>query len=336
MTKEKNKETVKRRKSPLKKFYRAWVIVLVISVVLGAATGIWFMRGGVGTVSNMILDQTDGGIVNVLLLGTDGGGQRSDTIMLVNINSETGKLNILSIPRDTAIAKKDANGNTIGYDKINSYLGKGQYKESKGEIDEAEELIIAEVKKITGLPIHYFATVDFDGFIKIIDAMGGVDFYVPENMDYDDPYQNLHIHLKKGQQHLNGQKAHDFMRYRNYNSGRADLARIDAQQSFIKEIVKQKLTAENLSKADEIYKIVDENVKTNYSFDDLMLSFGTISKLTADKVNMYVLPNTPRMINGGSYVIYNTRDNLEKLEEILDEFRSEEQKSERAEVTGEK
>ncbi len=313
-----------------------WIILLILSLGLGIFSGKKILQMPLGERVDLSLDSHEkGGVVNILALGTDESGDRCDTIMLVNINGETGKVNILSIPRDTAIASRNSDGSIIysggvpRYNKINSYLAIGKQEVRKENLKVPEELVIRKVKEITGLPIHYFVTVDFSGFINIIDALGGVDFEVPENMNYDDPSQNLHIHLKKGMQHLDGQAAHDFVRYRNYNDGRADLARVDAQQSFVKALVKQKLTASNLAKIDEIYEIVGENVRTNYSFEALMGSFGTIADLTADKITMYVLPNTPQYIHGLSYVIYNTESNMAELDEILDNFRSKEQKEER-------
>ncbi len=326
-----------KKKKRISKLAIAWVVLLIISLVLGVLSGKKILKMPIGSKINITLDAPEkGGVVNILALGTDDGGYRCDTIMLVNINGETGKVNILSIPRDTAIASRNSNGsiryNANGvpnYNKINSYLAMGKQEEAKGKLEVPEELVVRKVKEITGLPIHYFVTVDFEGFINIIDALGGVDFDVPENMNYDDPAQDLHIHLKKGMQHLDGKAAHDFVRFRNYKDGRADLARVEAQQAFVKALVKQKLTASNLAKIDELYEIIGENVRTNYSFEALMGSLGTIADLTSDKVTMHVLPNTPKMINGLSYVIYNTEENMEKLDEILDDFRSEEQKEKR-------
>lgn len=322
----------KRKKRTMGALGRVWIILLIISLGLGVFSGYKLMQLDIGERINLALDEP-GGVVNILLLGTDEGGNRSDTIMLVNINGETGKVNILSIPRDTAIASRNSDGSIIYnsrgvpvYNKINSYLAIGKQQVAKGKLKVPEELVIRKVKEITGLPIHYFATIDFSGFINIIDALGGVDFEVPENMNYDDPAQNLHIHLKKGMQHLDGQAAHDFVRYRSYKNGRADLARVEAQQNFIKALVDQKLTASNLAKIDDIYEIVNDNVRTNYGFDNLMESFGTIKKLKAEDITMYVLPNTPKMINGLSYVIYNTEENMNELDLILDNFRSEEEK----------
>lgn len=329
----------KKKKRKMRGIFKVWIFLLIISMGLGFYSGVKLMNMDIGERIELSLDSHEpGGVVNILLLGTDDGGDRCDTIMLVNLNGETGMLNILSIPRDTAIASRNSKGSIIYnssgvpvYNKINSYMAIGKQEVAKGNIKVPEELLIRKVKEITGLPIHYFATVDFKGFINIIDALGGVDFDVPEDMNYDDPYQNLHIHLKKGMQHLDGQAAHDFVRFRNYKNGQADLARVDAQQNFIKELIRQKLTVSNLNKIDEIYEVVNKNVRTNYSFEAVMESFGTIKNLSADKSRMYVLPNSPKWINGGSYVIYNTEQNMEELDKILENFRSKEHKANKKE-----
>ena len=319
----------KKKKRRMRGIFKFWIFMIILSASLGIYGGVKLMNMEIGEKINLALDtHKPGGIVNILLMGTDDGGDRCDTIMLVNLNGETGMLNVLSIPRDTAIASRNSSGSIIYnssgvpvYNKINSYMAIGKQQVAKGNIKVPEELVIRKVKEITGLPIHYFATVDFKGFINIIDALGGVDFNVPEDMNYDDPYQNLHIHLKKGMQHLDGQAAHDFVRFRNYRNGQADLARVDAQQNFIKELIRQKLTVSNLNKIDELYEVVNKNVRTNYSFEKVMESFGTIKNLSADKVKMYVLPNSPKWINGGSYVIYNTSENMKLLDEILANFK---------------
>ena len=175
------------------------------------------------------LDQQDEsvGMVNILLLGVDEGGNRSDTIMLVSLNGKTNKVNILSIPRDTRVPVGR------GYQKINAAIGIGKQEVAKGNLQEPEELSVEKVKMLTGLPIHYFMSIDFDGFKEVIDVLGGVDFEVPFNMVYDDPVQNLHINLKAGMQHLDGEAAHDFVRFRQGNPGHkgyatGDLGRIEA------------------------------------------------------------------------------------------------------------
>ena len=244
----------------------------------------------------------DVGVVNILLLGTDEGGMRSDTIMLASLNGRTGKVNILSIPRDTRIRMGK------GHQKINAALGIGTYEVAKGNIQEPEELCVEKVKLLTGLPIHYFMTINFDGFKEFIDALGGVDFEVPFHMKYDDPVQNLHIDIPAGMQHLDGEAAHDFVRFRQGNPGykgyaTGDIGRIQAQQAFIKALVEQKLKPKYLLKAGELFDVVRDNVRTNYTAKDLVKHLGAISKISSENVNMVQLPGAPRTISGVSYYL---------------------------------
>ncbi len=242
------------------------------------------------------------GVVNILLLGVDEGGMRSDTIMLASLNGRTGKLSVLSIPRDTRVL--------VGkyYQKINAAIGIGAQEVRKGNLKEPEELTVQKVKLLTGLPIHYFMSVNFDGFKEIIDALGGVEFNVPFRMKYDDPVQNLHIDLQPGLQVLDGQAAHDFVRFRKGNAGypgyaMGDLGRIEAQQAFIKAVIEQKVNAKYLMKADEIFDVVCRNVRTNYTAKDLIKHLGAISKVDSDLMTMYQLPGAAQTIGGVSYFL---------------------------------
>ena len=262
------------------------------------------------------LDQQDEsvGMVNILLLGVDEGGNRSDTIMLVSLNGKTNKVNILSIPRDTRVPVGR------GYQKINAAIGIGKQEVAKGNLQEPEELSVEKVKMLTGLPIHYFMSIDFDGFKEVIDVLGGVDFEVPFNMVYDDPVQNLHINLKAGMQHLDGEAAHDFVRFRQGNPGHkgyatGDLGRIEAQQAFLRALVEQKLKPQYLLKANDIFDVIRKYVRTNYSARDLIKHLGIIKDITADDVVMHQLPNYTQTIGGASYVICKDAELNELIEE---------------------
>jgi LCP family protein required for cell wall assembly len=257
----------------------------------------------------------DVGMVNILLLGTDESGMRSDTMMLASLNGHTNEVNILSIPRDTRVHI----GNGY-YQKINALLGIGVNKVKRGDekYKEPEEYCVEKVRLLTGLPIHHFMTVNFDGFEEIIDALGGVDFNVPFHMKYDDPVQNLHIDIPAGMQHLDGKAAHGFVRFRQGNPGyrgyaEGDLGRIKAQQEFVRALVAQKLNAETISKAKELFEIVCDNVRTDYTLQDLLQHIGAIEKISSETVNMVQLPGEPRTINGISYFLCNDA----KLEELV-------------------
>jgi LCP family protein required for cell wall assembly len=263
------------------------------------------------------LDKQQGvGMVNVLLLGVDEGGMRSDTIMLVSLNGRTGRLNVLSIPRDTRVV--------IGkyYQKINAAIGVGVQEVKKGRLNEPEELTVQKVKLLTGMPIHYFASVNFDGFKEIIDAVDGVEFDVPFRMKYDDPVQNLHIDLQPGLQILDGKKAHDFVRFRKGNAGypgyaMGDIGRIEAQQAFIKALISQKVRPKYLLRADEIFEVVCKNVRTNYTAKDLIKHLGSIKKINSDIVTMYQLPGSPQTINGVSYYICDNAKTTKLIETVF-------------------
>lgn len=261
--------------------------------------------------------QSDGvGMVNILLLGVDEGGMRSDTIMLASLNGRTGKLSVLSIPRDTRVRV----GNY--YQKINAAIGIGSQEVRKGNLKEPEELTVQKVKLLTGMPIHYFMSIDFDGFKEVIDALGGVEFEVPFRMKYDDPVQNLHIDLQPGLQVLDGEAAHDFVRFRKGNAGypgyaMGDLGRIEAQQAFIKALIQQKVNAKYLLKADELFEVVVRNVRTNYTAKDLIRHLGAISKVDSELMTMYQLPGAAQTIGGVSYFLCDERATQELVDTVF-------------------
>ncbi len=254
-------------------------------------------------------------VVNILLLGVDKDGTRSDTMMVASLNGERDEINILSIPRDTRVKVGSR------YQKINAAIGIGAQEVAKGNLQEPEELSVQKVKLLTGLPIHYFMSVNFDGFKEIIDALGGVDFEIPFHMKYDDPAQDLHIDLKPGMQHLDGEAAHDFVRFRQGNPGykgyaMGDLGRIEAQQAFVRALAEQKLKPKYLLKAGEIFEVVKRNVRTNYTAKDLLRHLGSLSKVSADNVTMIQLPGSAQTISGISYYICNTTE-MNKLAETV-------------------
>ena len=225
--------------------------------------------------------------VNVLVLGGDKVAQNTDTMMLVNFNPVTAKINILSIPRDTKVR---INKKTH---KINAAypLGGG-------------EQAIESVSDLLGVDIKYYVYVDTSTFRKVIDILDGVDYYVPEDMDYDDPIQNLHIHLKKGQQRLNGEKAEQYMRFRQNNRGKvtknydgSDLKRIDAQQNFIRELIRQKVNIVYITKMNDILNVVFNNIDTNITLDEVLKLSKNINKVNADEVTMLKLPGESAYIN---------------------------------------
>ncbi|MBO5364716.1 MAG: LCP family protein [Clostridia bacterium] len=282
-------------------------ICLISSTVLGvlAAKKISEMPFGEQVnIGELDKENDQVGMINFLLIGIDADGTRSDTNMLLSYDGYSDRVNILSFPRDTKVLM---NGHS---QKLNAAMGVGLAK-AKADMDDApEEELIRQVKSLSGLPVHYFVTVDFDGFKEIIDVLGGVEFNIPYNMNYDDPVQNLHIHLKKGQQHLDGQMAHDFVRFRQNNGGSApgeyvmgDEGRIYWQQRFLKALIAQKARPEYFDKLTDIFDVIVKHVRTNYTMQDLLKHVDVIQNLNVNDIESYQLPGDAVYENGVAWYV---------------------------------
>ena len=190
------------------------------------------------------------GFYTVLLCGTDDGNGGSDTIMLAAVDTENKEINVLSIPRDTLVNEDWT------VKKINSAY-------NRGGIDAVQE----QVEKIVGFPVDFYVAVDLNGFIELVNAIDGIDFEVPINMNYDDPAQNLHIHFSAGQQHLDGEEAMEVVRFRHNNDGSGypmqDLDRIKTQQAFLKAVADKLFSLQSVIKIPEFARIFSENVTSS-------------------------------------------------------------------------
>ena len=170
----------------------------------------------------------------VLILGRDtGGGGNTDTMLLASYDVTNQKATVMSIPRDTMV--------NVPWDikKINSvynYYGGG---------DRGIQYLYKEISQLVGFEPDFQVIVEWEAVGEIVDAMGGVWFDVPRNMDYEDPYQDLSIHLKKGYQLLDGEQAMGVVRFRDGANGYkdGDIGRIGTQQAFLKAVLEQPFEA---------------------------------------------------------------------------------------------
>lgn len=220
---------------------------------------------------------------NILVLGVDVEARLTDVMMLCQIDTVNHKMNMLSIPRDTRVS---INGRMT---KINSAYHSGV------------EQTIKSVKELTSLPIHYYYLVNTTAFRDAIDAVDGVDFEVPRDMDYEDPLQNLYIHLKKGYQHLDGNKAEQLVRFRRYPNG--DLGRIEVQHNFFSALIEQKLAAKYVLKIPELYSIISENSSTNMRVVDMLSAGKQLLGIDKSDYSTYTVPGEAKTIDGISYFI---------------------------------
>ncbi len=279
----------------IKKFFLSLSITVLV-LVLALIAYLLFMP--MSSDFQDFLDTPESDKVNILVVGVDKDGVRSDVNMVVSVDPDEMTINLLSIPRDTKVTL--ANGKTS---KLNACIGR----------EDGNELLIEKIKELTGLPIHHFCKLNFAAVRNIVDILGGVEFDVPIDMDYDDPYQDLHIHIKKGLQVLDGEDAEGLLRFRS-GYANADLGRINTQQEFLKEMLRQKLSAKYLIKSPSIIREITKNLDTNMS-GMYMLRYA-LKFRDGDKVefNTYTLPGAPKTIGGASYYICNEAKTRELVE----------------------
>ncbi len=283
----------------IRKYIKIVSLALMLCLVVsgGFLTAYQVVTNQVGAPEEGV-SKIEGKRVNILLMATDESGLRTDTIMVASFDRERQQLNILSIPRDTRV--------TIGNSgqKLNSAYAIGK-----------QELSIKAVRNLIGLPIHYYAVVNPDGFAAIIDELGGVEIDVPQRMKYSDPEQNLYIDLQPGLQVLDGDKAEQFCRFRSYPQG--DIGRVEAQQMFVKALIEQKLNMGLLFKAKAIFEEIEKYLTTNISIGDVGTLIPLLKLLDSEKINTYQLPGESGYIGGISYYLCDRTKTDQLINEVF-------------------
>ena len=196
------------------------------------------------------------GVYTCLLAGSDDGNGKADTVMLGVFDTNAKTASLISIPRDSMVSINGVDR------KVNSAYGLG-----------GPELLRDTVSATLSLPVDYYDMVDLKAFAAIVDEIGGVWFTVPQDMDYDDPIQNLHIHLKAGYQLLNGKNALDLMRFRKGYASQ-DIGRVQTQRAFLVAMVKQAVTLSNITKVTSLIQILNQYVDSDMPLNT-MIFFAT-------------------------------------------------------------
>lgn len=236
---------------------------------------------------NDVIDQYVMKPFNTLVMVRDRVGANTDAIMLININPYDEKISVMSIPRDTIIST-DINGNGEEDDIINMvYAAKGM------DVEKTIEYIGNELN----CNIKYGVVMQLNVFSEVIDSLGPVTFDVPYHMEYDDPYQNLHIYFEKGVQQFNGEDAEKLLRHRKNNEGvestavnGSDIRRIKMQQDFMKAVIEQKTSLFHMRKLREIINIVFDNLNTNAKIEDFFRVLPEILKIDLGAIEWHTLP----------------------------------------------
>ena len=239
----------------------------------------------------------------ILVSGVDDGNGNSDTNILLAVDVANGSIHGVSIPRDTKAVWNGKNH------KINAAYGSG-----------GMEKLADTVSDQLGIPVDYTVCVNLKGFVALVDAIGGVDFNVPIDMNYDDPYQDLSIHFSAGMQHLNGQEALEVVRFRHNNDGTGygseDIGRMQTQQNFLKAVAQQTLTLSNVDKVGEFAKIFQQYVDTDLSLGNLAWLGKEAISMGVDKISFSTLPNEWR----SPYIYLDPDATLELVNQYLNPY----------------
>ena len=213
----------------------------------------------------------------ILLSGLDDHNGGSDTNILVMVDADQGAINAVSVPRDTLI-HTDWN-----VPKFNSAYNVGGI-----------ERLQAELANLLGIPVDYYVAVDLEGFVELVDAIGGVNFDVPIDMNYDDPTQDLHIHFQKGMQYLNGEDALKVVRFRHNNDGTGygteDIGRIQTQQNFLMAVAKQMLSTLSLDMLGTYADLFLKYVDTELTVGNLVWLGQQVLTMGMDNIHFFTLP----------------------------------------------
>ncbi len=276
----------------LKFFSRlAIIIVFALSVVAGVGVAAYyFLPTAPSSSDSSIANESSlkDDTYNILLCGVDESHENADTIVLASFDTKAKTLRLLSIPRDTMSNEERP------IQKINASYS----VDYEGNIEQT----IREVEKVTALPIDRYAITTFEGFEEAIDAIGGVEMYVPMDLEYSDPYQDLEINLKEGDQVLDGKHALQFVRFRSgYATG--DIGRIGAQQLFFAALADTFLDKSIVTKVPSLAKVVSENMETDLTISEMIWFFKQAQGMSKDSIEMFILPGTPDYYDGLSYYI---------------------------------
>ncbi|MBN6188133.1 LCP family protein [Aneurinibacillus sp. BA2021] len=294
---------------------RKWIVILAVMLFIigGSATAAYLKtQSFLHSIQEEAGPNKDSGVakaetayaaekpLSIVLLGKDTrgeyGGGLTDVMIIMTLNPDTKKVTMLSIPRDTrAVIPGETHDQ-----KINAVYKRGELMreeaEQKGE--QPEETGVSLVKKtlesIYGIPINNYVTIDFEGFRKGIDALGGVEVNVDRKLVYNDPTDGTSIHLEPGLQVLNGKQALDFVRHRHDDRGlkyySTDYERNDRQVAVIRSAMEKMKSFSGLTNFFKVMDAVGENVKTDLSIDQMKGLASTFGKL--DGSNIVKLDNT--------------------------------------------
>ena len=292
-----------RRVTKKKTGYWKYFLVLLIVFVLAGFAGAFFANALIDNKPEVV-SGTDKLVARdkatVMIMGVDKRNDdvgRSDTLMLATLDPNKNQAALLSIPRDTRVKIKGH-----GFDKINSAYAYG-----------GRELTQSTLESLLNTRIDHYIEIDIHGFIKIIDALGGIDIDVEKRMYYEDPWDDdggLYIDLQPGMQHMDGKTAVTYVRYRDEEG---DIGRIKRQQKFMKAVMDKVVSPGIIPKLPSIVSAVSDSVNTDMSITEILSFLTTLQDAKENGLKSEMVPGKPVYIEGVSYWV----PDIKKTRQIL-------------------
>ncbi len=293
----------KKRKSK-SGFGRFVSVVLILAILSALAVHFVWAKQPIAEIG---LGERRKGTATILIAGTDAGGYRTDTMMLLSVDRKSGEIGLVSVPRDTLIYCE------YPVPKLNSAYGWANGGEG------GAQQLMERVEQIIGFAPDGYLIVDMDCFKELVDLMGGVRFDVPMEMNYEDPSQNLYIHLSAGQQTLNGEQAMQLVRFRS-DYPDADLGRVRVQRDFLSAAIRQWVSPIGLLHVPAALKLLSKNTSTDLSTANLVWLAESMLFADRSQIDMQTMPGAASYISGGSYYVLDPNGVAELVNQVLNPY----------------
>lgn len=283
------------------------LVLALILILIGtyAAAKVWVKMDqwqGKAEKSDFVVSASDQekikDVINVAVLGTDEDGFRADVNMLVSFNTTTKELHMISVPRDTRVVMTDEMIRHLNKEgkyipQQNGVYGQCKLTELHAYAGEGNRstFSVAMMEELLGVKVDYYIKFDLTAFKKVVDAVGGVDFYVPMNMYWDmtDTGGPL-INLREGMQHLDGEKAEQLVRFRD-GYAQKDLKRIEVQQEFIMALIEKVCSSETLlNRLDDLVEVVLDCTESDITVAEALKYVKYVKDLDPAKITSDTVP----------------------------------------------
>lgn len=235
----------------------------------------------------------------------------SDAIMLAMVNPEEKKIHLISIPRDARV-----NIPGYGYGKINAAYPRGGAK-----------LLINTVEEWLGIDILAYLSINYQGFIDLVDLAGGIEVIVPRDMRYDAPGDGTSINLKKGKHVLDGKNTLDFVRFRKSNDGRhdSDYDRMERQQQVLIALGEKMASLRFVNRIYQAMDILSDNVETSLTVGELHSLIKKFYSLNLQSIESTSIYGEGHRVDGIWYEIIPPAE-MERIQGVINNFFQEGQK----------